>query len=97
MTKLSLVFIRIYRVTLGPLFGAASSCRYEPTCSHYGYEAIERFGWRRGWWLALRRIARCHPFHAGGLDPVPDRYLSWREARRQARELGRSSVREVAP
>jgi len=82
MKRLSLVFIRIYQVTLGPLFGMMSSCRYEPTCSHYGYEAIQRFGPRRGWWLAVRRIARCHPFHDGGFDPVSETYVSWRDARR---------------
>lgn len=86
MTRLSLVFIRGYQVTLGPVFGALSGCRYEPTCSHYGYEAIGRFGFRRGWWLALRRIARCQPFHAGGFDPVPETYVSWRQARRNHRE-----------
>ena len=86
MRRASLVFIRVYQVTIGPLFGMMSSCRYEPTCSHYGYEAIQRFGARRGWWLAVRRIARCHPFHEGGLDPVPDTYISWREARRVHRD-----------
>ncbi|HYS30095.1 MAG TPA: membrane protein insertion efficiency factor YidD, partial [Candidatus Limnocylindria bacterium] len=42
-----------------------------PTCSQYGYEAIQKYGWRRGWWMAARRIGRCHPFHEGGWDPVP--------------------------
>jgi uncharacterized protein len=84
--RVSLVFIRVYQVTIGPLFGMMSSCRYEPTCSHYGYEAIQRFGARRGWWLAIRRIARCHPFHEGGIDPVPDAYISWRAARRVHRD-----------
>lgn len=87
MTRLSLLLIRVYRVTVGPLFGMMSSCRYEPTCSQYGYAAIERFGARRGWWLALRRISRCHPFHEGGIDLVPDQYVSWREARRRRRAL----------
>ena len=86
MRRASLVFIRIYQVTIGPLFGMMSSCRYEPTCSHYGYEAIQRFGTRRGWWLAVRRIARCHPFHEGGFDPVPETYISWRAARRVHRD-----------
>lgn len=83
MTRASLIFIRIYQHTLGPVFGVVSACRYEPTCSHYGYESIRRFGFRRGWWMALRRIARCHPFWPGGYDPVPDHYVSWREARQQ--------------
>ena len=86
MTRASLLLIRVYRVTLGPFFGMMSSCRYDPTCSAYGYAAIQRFGWRRGWWLALRRIARCHPFHAGGVDPVPETYVSWRQARRLHRD-----------
>jgi uncharacterized protein len=86
MRRVSLVFIRGYQVTIGPLFGMMSSCRYEPTCSHYGYEAIQRFGTRRGWWLAIRRISRCHPFHEGGFDPVPETYVSWRAARRSHHE-----------
>jgi hypothetical protein len=74
MTRLSLLVIRLYRVTLGPLFAVMSGCRFTPTCSEYGYSAIERFGWRRGWWLAVRRIGRCHPWGGSGYDPVPDEY-----------------------
>ena len=85
MTRLSLLVIRVYRVTLGPLFALFSSCRYSPTCSQYGMEAIRRFGPRRGWWLALRRIARCAPWGGHGHDPVPDEYVSWSEARRRKR------------
>ncbi len=71
MSEISLRVIRLYQVTVGPLLGLLGGCRYTPSCSQYGYEAIYRYGARRGWWLALRRIARCHPLHAGGYDPVP--------------------------
>ena len=84
MTKLSLLLIRAYKVALSPFLGALSSCRFTPTCSDYGYDAIQRFGFRRGWWLALRRIGRCRPFGGWGYDPVPDDYVSWR-AQRAAR------------
>jgi hypothetical protein len=56
-------------VALSPLLPA--SCRYYPTCSHYAIEALEKHGALRGGWLALKRIARCHPFRPGGFDPVP--------------------------
>lgn len=62
--------IQLYRWTISPLLGP--SCRYHPTCSAYALEAIERHGNLRGSWLAAKRIARCHPWHEGGPDPVPD-------------------------
>ena len=61
--------IRAYQMWVSPLFPAA--CRYHPTCSAYAIEAIERHGAWRGSVLAAKRISRCHPFHAGGFDPVP--------------------------
>ena len=64
-----LLLVRFYRGFISPMF--PPSCRYVPTCSEYALEAIERYGARRGGWLALKRILRCHPFHKGGYDPVP--------------------------
>jgi putative membrane protein insertion efficiency factor len=68
MRDLALGLIILYQCTVSRLLPPA--CRFWPTCSRYAYEAIERYGLRRGGWLALCRLARCHPFHAGGYDPV---------------------------
>jgi putative membrane protein insertion efficiency factor len=69
MTRVLLILIRGYQLSLSKLF--AGSCRYYPSCSQYTYDAVHRYGWARGSWMGARRIARCHPFHAGGYDPVP--------------------------
>ena len=69
MRALVLGAIRLYQRNMSP--GMPAACRFEPTCSHYGYEAIERHGVGRGAWLTLRRLFRCHPFHERGYDPVP--------------------------
>lgn len=69
MTRVLLVFIRVYQRFISPY--TPPSCRFYPTCSSYAVEAIGRYGARRGGYLAVRRLLRCHPFHAGGYDPVP--------------------------
>ncbi len=61
--------LHFYRCLISPLLPRA--CRYQPTCSVYALEAVERFGPWLGGWLALKRLLRCHPFHPGGYDPVP--------------------------
>lgn len=60
-----------YKHSLSPLFGNA--CRFQPYCSDYALEAVETHGVLRGCWLAVKRLARCHPLNAGGYDPVPQR------------------------
>ncbi len=67
--RLAVLLIRGYQVTLSPLL--PSACRYQPTCSAYTIEAVERYGAVRGTWMGARRIQRSHPFARGGDDPVP--------------------------
>jgi len=69
MTRALIAFVRFYRMYISPL--SAPKCRYYPTCSRYALEALEKYGARKGSYLALRRLLRCHPFHKGGYDPVP--------------------------
>jgi putative membrane protein insertion efficiency factor len=71
MKAFLLALIEGYRLLLSPFFG--TQCRYYPTCSAYAREAIETHGAARGTWLAVKRVLRCHPWHAGGVDPVPPR------------------------
>ena len=69
MKVLLLGAIRAYRYLLSPWWGGA--CRFTPTCSAFAEEALERHGAARGTWLAFKRVGRCHPWCAGGFDPVP--------------------------
>jgi hypothetical protein len=64
-----MLMIRGYQWFISPLLGPR--CRFYPTCSHYAAEAVSRYGIRRGAFLSLKRLLKCHPFHPGGVDPVP--------------------------
>lgn len=69
--KIAIAPIRFYRYFISPFLG--SNCRFYPSCSAYAETAISRFGFLKGSWLAGKRICRCHPWHEGGVDPVPER------------------------
>ncbi|MBT8433490.1 MAG: membrane protein insertion efficiency factor YidD [Gammaproteobacteria bacterium] len=69
MRKPLLILIHAYRYLLSPLLG--NHCRYTPSCSQYALEAIESHGALKGFWLTLKRVSSCHPWHEGGYDPVP--------------------------
>jgi hypothetical protein len=65
--RLLVAVVRLYQITLSPWLGQA--CRFEPTCSNYMIEAVGKYGFLRGGWRGICRLARCHPLHAGGYDP----------------------------
>ncbi|MFT9846601.1 membrane protein insertion efficiency factor YidD [Aneurinibacillus sp. REN35] len=71
MKSILLGIIRLYQRLISPLL--PPSCRFYPSCSHYGAEAIQRFGAIKGGWLTIKRLAKCHPFHPGGVDLVPEK------------------------
>lgn len=71
LKKFLIAVIRFYQVVISPV--KPPSCRFYPTCSHYGIEAVQRFGAIKGGWLTVKRILKCHPFHPGGVDPVPEK------------------------
>ena len=94
--RAALFALSFYKAYLSVLF--AGTCRYEPTCSRYAYEAIERFGVLRGGWLGLQRLLRCHPLSGRfGYDPVPEKWVpeKWEEMRANSDVVGKT--REVRP
>lgn len=73
MKTILIALVRLYRLVVSPLLGDV--CRFYPSCSTYGLEALEEHGAVKGSWLAVRRVCRCHPLNPGGFDPVPPRRL----------------------
>ena len=71
LARVAATMIRSYQRLLSPAMG--KNCRFQPTCSAYTLEAVTAHGFFRGLWLGTRRIGRCHPFHEGGYDPVPEK------------------------
>ena len=69
MKYLLLTIIRFYQRFISPMF--PPTCRFQPTCSQYGFEAVTHYGVIKGGWMTMKRILKCHPFHRGGFDPVP--------------------------
>lgn len=69
MKRIALFLIRLYQKTISRAL--PPSCRFTPSCSHYTYEAVEKYGFLKGGWMGLKRIVRCHPLNPGGYDPVP--------------------------
>jgi putative membrane protein insertion efficiency factor len=65
-----IILIRLYRYTLSAFLGPC--CRFTPSCSHYALLSVQRFGAKEGAWLIFKRLIKCHPFHPGGYDPVPE-------------------------
>lgn len=85
--RLLIGLISVYRRFVSPVLGPR--CRFYPSCSAYALEAIQVHGAGRGSWLAVRRLSRCHPFHPGGLDPVPPRRP---DLRRRRQDAGRTAA-----
>ncbi|ESU31023.1 hypothetical protein G3A_19085 [Bacillus sp. 17376] len=79
LKKAFIGIIRFYQVVISPI--KPPTCRFYPTCSHYGLEAIKRFGPFKGGWLTIIRILKCQPLHPGGMDPVPEEWPSKKKAK----------------
>ena len=82
VTLILLAAIRLYQMTVSPMLGPV--CRFYPSCSHYGFEALRVHGTLRGTWYTARRLVRCHPWNPGGIDPVPPRRGAARPAEKSS-------------
>ncbi len=69
LQRIAIILLKIYKKFISPLLPPA--CRFTPTCSEYMMEAISIYGFFKGFWLGIKRLLKCHPFHPGGYDPVP--------------------------
>ena len=69
MTSFLIALVRAYQIALSPYLG--KHCRFTPSCSHYAIQALQSHGAFKGFWLTIKRLSHCHPWHAGGHDPVP--------------------------
>ena len=68
MKTILIQLIRLYQLAISPMLG--SCCRFDPTCSDYALDALKKYGWYKGLWLAVKRVVKCHPWHPGGHHPV---------------------------
>ncbi|MFD0966176.1 membrane protein insertion efficiency factor YidD [Seminibacterium arietis] len=76
-SKILIVLIRFYQIAISPLIGPR--CRFTPTCSAYGIEALKNYGALKGCWLTAKRVLKCHPLNKGGYDPVPPKITNKKE------------------
>ncbi|WP_083250952.1 membrane protein insertion efficiency factor YidD [Acidihalobacter aeolianus] len=79
MRTLLILLVKAYRLLLSPFLG--QHCRFQPTCSVYAIEALEEYGAIKGTWLAVKRLSKCHPWHPGGYDPLPNHSTQQRTSR----------------
>jgi len=93
MQRILIGILRAYKQWVSPWL--PSACRFQPTCSVYAREAIEVHGARRGMWLAMKRLVRCHPFHPGGFDPVPPAEPDSHHGQAEPREFRVSRPSEI--
>lgn len=94
-TRLLIALVKGYRLLLSPWLGSA--CRFYPTCSEYSMQALQRYGAAPGVYLTLARLARCHPWCKGGVDPVPQQMPRWRHTAPRARAAADEGATSASP